>query len=405
MSPTFEENVNSLQSAAKIEKIDIIKNGEIVGVIYNDVMTKGSLKIYAHLVDFDNGSIYFEKAKEGLKLYSEMTEDARKTPGKHPNIDHLLNVKENEYLKIVIHYFAKQNLRENVEYFVKMNKKGKLMDERTSALATFNELMDALEAGIVRTAQIIDGKWQANSWVKEGIMLGFALGSTKILGGGDVHFIDKDTFPLRKISLDSGIRLVPPATGLRRGTFAGRGAVFISPAYVNVGAHIGCFTMVENLAGSCCQIGRECHISAGAIVGGAINPIEATPVIIGDNVLLGEGSGVTQGSRVGDLATIAPGVHISRATAVIDPINGVAYTTNGVCELTEYKMGDAKLYGVGKIISEKDSSYGPEVPSGALVISGLSMGSSGIPKIAPVVSKYITHKSQRTYALEEALRN
>ena len=405
MSFTFEGNVNSLRSAANIEKIDVIKNGSIISVIPNIEGKKGSLRIFAHLVDFDNGSIYFEDAREGLRLYAEMVDNAKKYPGNYPNIDILLGLKEEESLKIVVHYYLNEKLRDNVEYFTKINKKGKLADERIAALATFGELMDALEAGSVRAAQIIDGKWQANSWVKEGIMLGFALGNMKVLGSGDIHFFDKDTFPLRKISADLGIRLVPPATGLRRGAFAGRGSVFVSPAYVNVGAHIGCHTMVENLAGSCCQVGSKSHISAGAIVGGAITPVDATPVIIGDNVLLGEGSVITQGSRVGDLATIAPGVHISKSTPVIDPIKGVAYTTNGVCELKEHKMGDAKLFGIGKIIKEKDSSYGPEVPNGALIVQGLSMGNSGVPHISPIVAKYITHKSHRINALQETLRS
>lgn len=402
----FEENVNSLKSAARLDKIDIIKNGMLAGEIRNDIQTKNSLKLYANLVDFDNGSIYFDAAQKGIELYAEMANDARQNPGKHPNIDHLLNLKEDEYLKIVVHHCENKPLRGNIEKFVKLRQTGQLLDEKTAALAAFNELMDLLESGTVRTAQIIDGKWRANLWVKEGIMLGFALGNTVIYQGGqDIQFNDKETFPLRKISPESQIRLVPPATGLRRGAFAGKGTIFMPPAFANVGAHIGNNSMVENLAGSCCQVGRDCHISAGAIIGGVLDPIEATPVIIGDNVLLGEGSGITQGCRLGDLATLAPGVHLSKATPVIDPIKGAAYTFAGVCELKEYKMGDAKLFGAGKVIEEKDNTYGPEIPGGALIIPGLSMSSSGIPKLTPVVAKYITHKSQRAYALEDALRS
>jgi len=298
-----------------------------------------------------------------------------------------------------------EKLRENIDKFVQLKRAGKLMDEKPSALAAFNELMDSLESGVVRTAQIVDGQWRANGWVKEGIMLGFALGNITVYNGGyDIQFCDKETFPLRKIQPRSQIRVVPPSTGLRRGAFAAKGTIFMPPAFANVGAHISGNSMIENLAGSCCQIGRDCHISAGAVVGGVLDPIEATPVIIGDNVLLGEGSGVTQGCRLGDLATLAPGVHLSKATPIIDPIKGVAYTSNGICQLLEYKMGDAKLFGVGKIIEEKDNAYGPEVPSGALIIPGLSLSSLGVPKVTPFVAKYITHLSQRTYALEDALR-
>ena len=307
-------------------------------------------------------------------------------------------------MKIIMSNIEK--IQEKIERFTALKKAGTLAKEKIPALAAFNELMDELEAGNLRTAHIINGKWQANLWVKEGIMLGFALGDIKVYQSGcDVQFNDKDTFPPRKITPESQIRLVPPATGLRRGAYAGKGTIFMPPAFANVGAHIQENTMVENLAGSCCQVGRDCHISAGAIIGGVLDPIEATPVIIGDNVLLGEGSGITQGSRLDDLVTLAPGVHISKATPIIDPIKGAAYTSFGVCELKEYKMGDALLFGVGKVIEEKDNSYGPQIPSGALLIPGLSMSSSGIPKLTPVVAKYISDKSQRAYALEDALRS
>ena len=177
------------------------------------------------------------------------------------------------------------------------------------------------------------------------------------------------------------------------------------PGYANVGAHVGAGTMVENLAGSCSQIGRDCHISAGAIIGGVLDPIEATPVIIGDNVLLGEGSGVTQGARLGDLVTLVSGVHISKATAILDPINNVAYTSKGVAELITHELsGGIKTYSVGKIITEKDPSYGPEIPVGALVIPSMSVSSQGTLKVTPLIAKYIKSASDRAYALEEALR-
>jgi len=403
----FEKNADSLSAAAKIDKIDILKNSKLMYEITGSgAATRQSLSVYANLVDFDNGTIYFETAQKGIRLYVGIADEAKKNPGKYPDIDLLLNLKEDEHLKVVVHYSENVKLRENIEKFAKLKRGSKLSAEKNAALAAFNELMDLLESGTVRTAQIIGGQWQANLWVKEGIMLGFALGKTVVYSGGnDIQFCDKETFPLRKIPTKSQIRIVPPSTGLRRGAFAAKGTIFMPPAFANVGAHISGNSMVENLAGSCCQIGHDCHISAGAVVGGVLDPIEATPVIIGDNVLLGEGSGVTQGCRLGDLATLAPGVHLSKATPVIDPINGVAYTSNGVCELLEYKMGDAKLFGVGKIIKEKDNSYGPEVPSGALVIPGLSMSSLGVPKVTAMVAKYITHLSQRSYALEEALRS
>jgi len=403
----FEKNADSFGAAARIAKIDVLKNSELTHEITGgDTVARKSLSIYANLVDFNNGTIYFDNAQKGIRLYEEMADEAKKNTGKYPEIDLLLNLKEDERLKIVVHYCENVKLRESIEKFVQLKHGSKLSGEKNAALAAFNELMDLLESGTVRTAQIINGQWRANSWVKEGIMLGFALGKVTVYhGGNDIQFCDKETFPLRKIHPRSQIRVVPPATGLRRGVFAAKGTIFMPPAFANVGAHISGNSMIENLAGSCCQVGHDCHISAGAIIGGVLDPVEATPVIVGDNVLLGEGSGVTQGCRLGDLVTLAPGVHLSKATPVIDPINGVAYTSNGVCELLEYKMGDAKLFGVGKVIKEKDNAYGPEVPSGALVIPGISMSSLGVPKVTALVAKYINHLSQRAYALEEALRS
>lgn len=403
---TFEENIASLRAIDALEGIDLYKDGCAVGKVPNIDGKRASLKILAHVVDFDNGSIDYSRAQQCLALFAELSDDAREHPGKHPTIDVLLSIKEHEILKAVVHYAVPETLCDQVEKFSEMKRAGTLMNEKAAALKTFNEIMDLLEAGVLRTAQLIDGSWQSLCWVKEGILLGFPLGNiVTYQGGNDIQFSDKETFPLRKIAVDSGIRVVPPASGLRRGAYAGTGCVFMPPAYANVGAHIGGGSMIENLAGSCCQVGRDCHISAGAIIGGVLDPIEATPVIIGDNVLLGEGSGVTQGCRLGDLVTLVPGVHLSKATPVMDPLNGVAYSNKGTHELIEYRMGDAKLYGLGTLLSPKDSSYGPEIPRGALVIPGLSMSSLGAPKLTPVVVKYIKNPSERAYALEEALRN
>lgn len=401
----FKENLATLKSVDAVEKIDLYKEGVLVGVIENVEGKKGSLQVYANLVDFDNGNIDESLAAKGLDLFAEHVEAAKEEPGAHPNIDHLLNISGIDTIKAVVHYKIPGDLKDRVAKFVALKKEGKLLDNKKEALETFNEVMDLLEAGHLRTAQIVDGKWQAEEWVKEGIMLGFPLGNITVFNGSsDVWFTDKETFPLRKVDENAGFRVVPPASGLRRGAFAGAGCVFMPPAYANVGAHVGAGTMVENLAGSCAQIGRDSHISAGAIIGGVLDPIEATPVILGDHVLMGEGSGITQGARLGDLVTLAPGVHISKATPVIDPINGVAYTSKGKAALKEYAMGDAKLYGVGEIIEEKDASYGPEIPAGALIIPGLSMSSNGVPKLTPMVAKYIWSASDRAYALEEALR-
>ena len=402
----FEEILKTLESADKVEKIDILKKGALIHSVENREGSKGSLKVLANLVNFDNGNIDKTLAQKGLKQFGEHVANAAKYPGQHPNVEMLQNIGEGEYVKAVVHYKVSEDLKNRVEKFTNLKKSGRLGEERTAALETFNEVMDLLEAGYLRTAQIVNGKWTANQWVKNGIMLGFPLGKIIVYSGSsDIAFTDKETFPVRKLTGQEGFRVVPPAAGLRRGAYAGTGCVFMPPGYVNVGAHVGAGTMVENLAGSCSQIGRDSHISAGAIIGGVLDPVEATPVILGDNVLMGEGSGVTQGARLGDLVTLAPGVHISKATPILDPSNNVAYTSAGTTELFEHNLGGGiKTYSTGKIIKEKDGSYGPEVPAGALVIPSMSVSSKGTLKLTPLVAKYINAPSQRAYALEEALR-
>ncbi|MBI9098899.1 MAG: DUF2322 family protein [Spirochaetaceae bacterium] len=402
----FDEILKTLKSAESVEKIDIVKDGKLIHTIANTEGSKGSLKVIANLVDFDNGNIDGVLAQKGLELFGEHVADAQLNRGDHPNVDMLLSIKGDDYVKAVVHYYVPEGLEERVSKYTLLKKEGKLESHRTGALAAFNEVMDLLEAGHLRTAQIIEGKWTANQWVKNGIMLGFPLGKIIVYNGsGDICFTDKETFPLRKIKGDEGFRVVPPAAGLRRGAYAGAGCVFMPPAYANVGAHVGPGTMVENLAGSCAQIGRDSHISAGAVIGGVLDPIEATPVILGDHVLLGESSGVTQGARLGDLVTLAPGVHISKATPILDPINQVAYTSRGTAELITHELsGGIKTYSVGKVISEKDPSYGPEIPAGALVIPSMSVSSQGTLKLTPLIAKYIKSASERAYALEEALR-
>ncbi|MGL1890545.1 MAG: DUF2322 family protein [Spirochaetaceae bacterium] len=402
----FKEILETLKPVDSLEKIDIVSGDKVLTTILNVDGKKGSLQVYANLVGFDNGNIDKKLADKGLEMFAEHTADAKTNPGAHPNIDLLLNIKEGSWVKAVVHYKVPAYLEAKVEKYTVLKKAGELNSDRDGALETFNKVMDLLEAGYLRTSQIIDGKWQANQWVKNGIMLGFPLGNITVYNGSsDIGFTDKDTFPVRKLTGKEGFRVVPPAAGLRRGAYAGEGCVFMPPAYANVGAHVGAGTMVENLAGSCAQIGRDCHISAGAIIGGVLDPVEATPVIIGDHVLLGEGTGVTQGARLGDLVTLAPGVHISKATPVLDPINNVAYTSKGVCELITHEMGgEIKTYSVGKVITEKDPSYGPEIPVGALVIPSMSVSSLGTLKLTPLIAKYINSTADRAYALEEALR-
>jgi len=283
------------------------------------------------------------------------------------------------------------------------NKKTLTESDRSLGRNLVNHLLDSLEAGTTRVVSFDGDSITANTWVKQGILLGFRLSETTTFNA-NAQFRDKDLFPLQALKADSAIRVVPPAAGIRRGAYVDKGCILMPPAYVNVGAYVGKNTMLESLAGSCAQIGANCHISYGSVIGGVLDPIEATPVILGDFVLLGENAGVTQGTRLGNLVTVAPGTHISKATPVIDPINKVAYTSRGIVELEEDNTTGIKFFSVGRMIEEKDSSYGPEIPDGALIIPGVARSSHGTLKTAPTIAKFIKSEADRAYALEEALR-
>ena len=163
----------------------------------------------------------------------------------------------------------------------------------------FHKFKDALNRGEIRSAEpdrASPSGWRANPWVKKGILLGFRMGTIVDMSVDPARqpFYDKSTYPLRTFALSDGVRIVPGGSSIRDGSFVGRGVVCMPPMFVNVGAYVGENTMIDShaLIGSCAQIGRNCHISAGAQIGGVLEPVGALPVIIEDNVLLGGNSGV-----------------------------------------------------------------------------------------------------------------
>jgi 2,3,4,5-tetrahydropyridine-2-carboxylate N-succinyltransferase len=156
-------------------------------------------------------------------------------------------------------------------------------------------LLAALERGEVRAAERgADDQWRAVPWVKRGILLGFRVGTvTEMPGFGATSFFAKDTYPPRTLSLSDGVRVVPGGSSIRRGTFIAKGVVCMPPTYVNVGAYVGAGTMIDShaLVGSCAQIGQRVHISAAAQIGGVLEPINASPVIVEDDVIVGGNRG------------------------------------------------------------------------------------------------------------------
>jgi 2,3,4,5-tetrahydropyridine-2-carboxylate N-succinyltransferase len=260
--------------------------------------------------------------------------------------------------------------------------------EESRALDAFRVLKAQLNRGEVRAAERgADGIWRVNAWVKRGILLGFRLGKLMPAAtGGPFPFFDKDTFPLREVGLEDGVRIVPGGSSIRDGCYLGKGVICVPPMYINVGAYVDDGTMVDShaLVGSCAQIGKRVHLSAAAQIGGVLEPAGALPVIIEDDVLVGGNCGVYEGTVVRERAVLAPGVLLTGGTPVLDLVHDRVYR----------REGDQPL----------------EVPAGAVVVPGTRPVSSGIGKArgvslyAPIIVKYRDEKTETAVRLEDLLR-
>ncbi len=262
------------------------------------------------------------------------------------------------------------------------------------ARTVIGELLDALEAGTVRAAQREEasGKWRAVPWVKKGILLGFRVGGMVDMSmratSGEVafHFFDKDTYPPRRLTLDDGIRIVPGGSSIRRGAYVAPGVVCMPPMYINVGAHIGSATMIDShaLVGSCAQVGERVHLSAAAQLGGVLEPVNAAPVVIEDDVVVGGSCGIYEGTVVRRRAVIGAGVVLTRGTPVYDIEREVVHRA-----------------GAGRPL---------EIPENAVVVPGARAVKSdwgrerGISVQTPVIVKYRDEKTDAATALESWLR-
>ncbi len=279
---------------------------------------------------------------------------------------------------------ATETLRAAIERYVTGVPDG----EESEALEAFRQLKAALNLGTVRAAERGgDGQWHANAWVKSGILLGFRLGRTvPAAAGGPFPYYDKDTFPLRPLFIDDGVRLVPGGSAIRDGCYVARGVVCMPPMYINTGAYIDEGTMVDShaLVGSCAQIGRRVHLSAAAQIGGVLEPAGALPVIIEDEVLVGGNCGIYQGTVVRERAVLAPGTLLTAGTVVFDLVYDRVYR----------REGDRPL----------------EIPAAAVVVPGtrpVKAGpgrEAGIALYAPVIVKYRDERTDSAVRLEELLR-
>ena len=258
------------------------------------------------------------------------------------------------------------------------------------ALDTFLELRNALEAGPLRAAEpdaAAPTGWRVNAWVKRGILLGFRIGAlTQMSGGGALSFLDKATYPARRFVPEDGVRIVPGGSSVRSGAFVARGVVMMPPAYINVGAYVGEGTMVDShaLVGSCAQIGRRVHLSAGAQIGGVLEPVNASPVIIEDDVLVGGNTGVYEGTIVRRGAVLAAGTILTRGTPVYDVVHRTILKATPATPL---------------IIPER-----AVVVPGARAVTGGYGKQMGLSVYTPVIVKYRDEKTDLSTTLEELLR-
>jgi 2,3,4,5-tetrahydropyridine-2,6-dicarboxylate N-succinyltransferase len=251
-------------------------------------------------------------------------------------------------------------------------------------------LLDALERGEIRAARRdTEGRWHAVPWVKRGILLAFRVGQLRDMSGGHggaFSFVDKDTVPPRTMRLGDGVRIVPGGSTIRTGAHVAAGVVCMPPMYINVGAYVGTGTMVDShaLVGSCAQIGERVHLSAAAQIGGVLEPVNASPVVIEDDVIVGGNCGVYEGTVVGRRAVLAAGVVLTRGTPVFD--------------LVERRVHRA----------EADRPL--VIPPGAVVVPGARAvrdewgEAQGLSLQTPIIVKYRDEKTDASTALERWLR-
>jgi 2,3,4,5-tetrahydropyridine-2,6-dicarboxylate N-succinyltransferase len=257
--------------------------------------------------------------------------------------------------------------------------------------STVDTLLNALEHGELRAAACgSDGQWNAVPWVKQGILLAFRVGQLADLSGSTADapfsFVDKDTMPPRRFTLADAVRVVPGGSTVRRGAHLAAGVVCMPPMYVNVGAWVGAGTMIDShaLVGSCAQIGARVHLSAAAQIGGVLEPVNASPVVIEDEVIVGGNCGVYEGTVVRQGAVLGAGVVLTRGTPVFDLVNERVY------------RGSA--------------SQPLEIPAGAVVVPGARRmrgefaESEGLSLQTPVIVKYRDDKTDLATALEAWLR-
>lgn len=260
-----------------------------------------------------------------------------------------------------------------------------------AARAAFAALRGLLSSGEVRAAEpdaAAPTGWRVNTWVKQGILLGFRYGrlADVSMDHGRWPFFDKDTLPLRRFDLAAGVRLVPGGSAVRDGAYVGRGVIAMPPTYINIGAWVGDGTLVDShaLVGSCAQIGARVHLSAGAQIGGVIEPVGALPVIVEDDVLVGGNTGIYEGAVVKARAVIAAGTILTGSTPLYDLPNG---------RIVRPEPGQPLVVPEGAVV----------VPGARAVTEGAGPG-WGLSLATPVIVKYRDARTDARTELERWIR-
>jgi 2,3,4,5-tetrahydropyridine-2,6-dicarboxylate N-succinyltransferase len=274
------------------------------------------------------------------------------------------------------------SLQSSIEHLAALGE----VERNPEARPMFIEFRDALTQGKIRAAEKIDGRWIVNTWVKQGILLGFRLGELTEMGGSPLSFVDNDTFPARQFTAADRVRMVPGGSSVRLGAYLAPSVICMPPMFINVGAYVDEGTLVDShaLVGSCAQIGKRVHLSAAAQIGGVLEPVNAAPVIIEDDVLVGGNCGVYEGTLVRARAVLGAGTILTRSTPLYDLVRGELYRATAEAPL--------------------------EVPEGAVVVPGSRAVKKGahaewnLSLYTPVIVKYRDEKTDRGIELEDWLR-
>lgn len=265
----------------------------------------------------------------------------------------------------------------------------KLYEERPTSYTNehrklFSDFLTALNKGEIRACEPQANGWKVNGWVKMGILVGFRMGElTAIPYSEHKQFFDKDTIQERQFSLKDKIRIVPGGSSARNGCYLAPGVTIMPPAFINIGAYVDSGTMVDShaLVGSCAQIGKNVHLSAGAMIGGVLEPVGSRPVIVEDDVFVGGNTGIYEGIILQSKAVIASGCIITSSTTIYDSVN--------------------------KCFLEKDGGGSFTIPTGAVVVPGSRplKSDKSFQISCPIIIKYRDSKTDSSVQLENDLRS